>query len=248
MAIRDSWRRALLFSGLVDDSETGNPDYLARPEPPAPPIEPSAPPAGPPAWAPTSPEPAWAPTDHEPAENPTAGYHAADAGPIVVRRIGAPDDYASPAPAYGGAPEAGIDARVQPAPPAPPPSPSPWVAPDPPPPSPSPSPWVAAAPGPPPAPAPMRDVAVHRILPRSFNEAQTLADRFKAGTPVVLDLQGVETDLAKRLIGFASGLTYGLDGSMERLDGRVFLLVPIHVEVPAGQRARLAAQGSLNRV
>jgi cell division inhibitor SepF len=64
---------------------------------------------------------------------------------------------------------------------------------------------------------------------------------------VVLDLQGVETDLAKRLIGFASGLTYGRDGSMERLGDRVFLLVPRDVEMPAGQRARLAAQGSLNR-
>lgn len=90
-----------------------------------------------------------------------------------------------------------------------------------------------------------REVSVHRVAPRSFNDAQQVADRFKASIPVVLDMEGVDADLAKRLIGFASGLTYGLDGAMERLDGRVFLLVPPGVEIPAAQRARLAAQGSL---
>jgi cell division inhibitor SepF len=96
-------------------------------------------------------------------------------------------------------------------------------------------------------PQPPRDVSVLRVAPRSFDDAQQVADRFKAATPVVLDLQDIENDLAKRLIGFASGLTYGLDGGMERLDQRVFLLTPRGVEIPPAQRARLAAQGSLGR-
>jgi cell division inhibitor SepF len=210
MAIRDSWRRALVFSGLVGDSDGSTPDYLVRFEP-----EPE----------PSAPEPDATP-------EPTDDYQPAGAEQIVVRRMGAPAAYAPPPPAYAAAPE--------PAPAPPPPAP---VAPA----APAPAPPPPVVPPPHPASPPTRDVPVHRILPRSFNDAQPLADRFKAGGPVVLDLQGVETDLAKRLIGFASGLTYGRDGSMERLGDRVFLLVPRDVEMPAGQRARLAAQGSLNR-
>jgi len=121
--------------------------------------------------------------------------------------------------------------------------PIPTTAPGPPQPVWTPSQPVVEVPAP--APLPLREVSVHRVTPRSFNDAQQVADRFKDRSPVILDLRGVESDLAKRLIGFASGLTYGLDGGMERLDDRVFLLVPRGVEIPPAQRARLAAQGSL---
>ena len=57
---------------------------------------------------------------------------------------------------------------------------------------------------------------VHLILPRSFNDAQQLADRFKIGVPVILNLQSADAELSKRLIDFASGLTYALDGGMQR--------------------------------
>jgi cell division inhibitor SepF len=84
---------------------------------------------------------------------------------------------------------------------------------------------------------------VHLVVPRSFNDAQQIADRFKAGNPVILNLQGADTDLSKRLIDFASGLTYALDGSMQRVADKVFLLTPRNVELSAEERARALERG-----
>jgi cell division inhibitor SepF len=81
-------------------------------------------------------------------------------------------------------------------------------------------------------------VRVHLVLPRSFNDAQQIADRFKDSVPVILNLQNADTELSKRLIDFASGLTYALDGSMQRVADKVFLLTPRNVEVSAEERAR----------
>jgi cell division inhibitor SepF len=86
-------------------------------------------------------------------------------------------------------------------------------------------------------------VKVHLILPRSFNDAQQIADRFKDGVPVILNLQSSDQDLSKRLIDFASGLTYALDGGMQRIADKVFLLTPRNVEVSAEERARMIERG-----
>src|SRR5574340_1544554 len=79
---------------------------------------------------------------------------------------------------------------------------------------------------------------VHLVVPRSFNDAKQIADRFKAQIPVILNLQGADTELSKRLLDFASGLTYALDGSMQRVADRVFLLTARNVELSAEERAR----------
>jgi len=81
---------------------------------------------------------------------------------------------------------------------------------------------------------------VHLVLPRSFNDAQQIADRYKQGIPVILNLQNADTELSKRLIDFASGLTYALNGGMQRVADKVFLLTPRNVEVSAEQRAAIA--------
>src|SRR5262245_51167520 len=96
-----------------------------------------------------------------------------------------------------------------------------------------PTPMVAAVPS----------VRVHLVLPRSFNDAQQIADRFKAGIPVILNLQGCDAELSKRLIDFTSGLTYALDGGMQRVADKVFLLTPRNVEVSAEERARMLESG-----
>jgi cell division inhibitor SepF len=92
-----------------------------------------------------------------------------------------------------------------------------------------------------------RDVRVHLVIPKSFNDAQDVADKFKDSIPVILNLQGSDTDLSKRLIDFASGLTYALDGGMQRIADKVFLLTPRNVEVSAEERARLIEKGFFNQ-
>ena len=91
------------------------------------------------------------------------------------------------------------------------------------------------------------DVRVHLVIPKSFNDAQQVADRFKDSIPVILNLQNTETDLAKRLIDFASGLTYALDGGMQRIADKVFMLTPRNVEISAEERARLIEKGFFNQ-
>jgi cell division inhibitor SepF len=91
------------------------------------------------------------------------------------------------------------------------------------------------------------DVRVHLVLPKSFNDAQQVADRFKDSVPVILNLQGVETDLSKRLIDFASGLTYALDGGMQRIADKVFMLTPRNVQISAEEKARLIEKGFFNQ-
>jgi cell division inhibitor SepF len=88
---------------------------------------------------------------------------------------------------------------------------------------------------------------VHLVIPKSFNDAQQVADQFKEEVPVILNLQGTDTDLSKRLIDFASGLTYALDGGMQRIADKVFLLTPRNVEVSAEERARLIEKSFFNQ-
>jgi cell division inhibitor SepF len=91
------------------------------------------------------------------------------------------------------------------------------------------------------------DVQVHLVTPTSFNDAQEVADRFKRAVPVILNLQTTESDLAKRLIDFASGLTYAMDGGMQKIAEKTFLLTPRNVEVSAEEKARLVEKGFFNQ-
>jgi cell division inhibitor SepF len=91
------------------------------------------------------------------------------------------------------------------------------------------------------------EVRVHLVVPKSFNDAQQVADRFKDSIPVVLNLQGAEHDLSKRMIDFASGLTYALDGGMQRIADKVFMLTPRNVEISAEERAQLIEKGFFNQ-
>jgi len=94
-----------------------------------------------------------------------------------------------------------------------------------------------------PRPTAVPSVRVHLVVPHTFQDAQQIADRFKEGIPVILNLQGADQELSKRLIDFTSGLTYALDGGMQRVADKVFLLTPRNVEVSAEERARLLESG-----
>lgn len=91
-------------------------------------------------------------------------------------------------------------------------------------------------------------VRVHIVEPRSFNDAQQIGDKFKANIPVIINLQTSDAEISKRLIDFASGLTYGLDGGMQRIAEKVFLLTPSNVEVSAEERRRLQERGFFNQL
>ena len=84
---------------------------------------------------------------------------------------------------------------------------------------------------------------VHLVVPRGFNDAKQIADRFKRSVPVIVNLQDADVELSKRLIDFASGLTYALNGSMQRIADKVFLLTPPNIEVSAEERAKALERG-----
>jgi cell division inhibitor SepF len=90
---------------------------------------------------------------------------------------------------------------------------------------------------------PTQHQKVHALAPTGFNDAKEIGDRLKNGQPVIVNLQGVDRDLARRLIDFASGLTYGLGGSMEKVAESVFLLAPSNVEVSPEEKRRLQERG-----
>ncbi len=69
------------------------------------------------------------------------------------------------------------------------------------------------------------------IHPRTYNEAKTIGEAFRDGTPVIMNLSDMGDADAKRLVDFAAGLVFGLHGTIERVTSKVFLLSPVHVEV-----------------
>ena len=91
------------------------------------------------------------------------------------------------------------------------------------------------------------DLQVHLVIPRNFNDAQQVADQFKRSVPVILNLQTADHELSKRMIDFCSGLTYALDGGMQRIAEKMFLLTPRNVDVSAEEKARLIDKGFFNQ-
>lgn len=86
-------------------------------------------------------------------------------------------------------------------------------------------------------------VKPHIVVPESFNDAQQVGDWFRKRQPVILNLQGLDRDLARRLLDFASGVAYGLAGRVEKVAAQVYLLTPADVEIPADERDRLRDRG-----
>ena len=92
-------------------------------------------------------------------------------------------------------------------------------------------------------PVPASGMKMHIVEPKSFTEVQAIADKFKKGTPVIMNMSLTSPDLAKRLLDFASGLTYGLDGGLQKVSDKVFMLTPHNVEVSDADRRRLRDTG-----
>ena len=69
------------------------------------------------------------------------------------------------------------------------------------------------------------------VHPRQYRDAQVIAESFREGVPVIINLSQMSDGDARRLIDFASGLSQGLYGKIERVTSKVFLLSPAHVVV-----------------
>ena len=91
---------------------------------------------------------------------------------------------------------------------------------------------------------------IYRITtlhPRTYNEARTIGEHFREGTPVIMNLTEMDDTDAKRLVDFAAGLIFGLRGSIERVTNKVFLLTPANVEITAEDKSRIAEGGFFNQ-
>ena len=73
-----------------------------------------------------------------------------------------------------------------------------------------------------------RIVTLH---PRTYSEARSIGEQYRQGNPVIMNLSDMEETERKRLVDFASGLVFGLHGSIERVTSKVFLLSPENVSV-----------------
>lgn len=81
------------------------------------------------------------------------------------------------------------------------------------------------------------------LRPKDYGEARTIGERFREGTPVIMDLVTMDNADAKRLVDFAAGLAFALRGSFDKVATKVFLLSPADVDVTAEQRRRIAEAG-----
>lgn len=109
-------------------------------------------------------------------------------------------------------------------------------------------PVLAPAPPPPQEREPsQRGAKVHVTNPTTFNDVEEVGERFRNGIPVIMNLAGSSESVAKRMLDFASGLIFGLDGRIERVGDRVFLLTPLGLEVSSEERRRLGERGFFNQ-
>jgi len=91
-------------------------------------------------------------------------------------------------------------------------------------------------------------ISLHVVEPRSFNDAKEIGDRLKVNSPVVMNLQRADATLARRLVDFASGLTYMANGTIRPIGERIFLLTPPNVEVSAEEaREMMTDRGFFNQ-
>lgn len=87
---------------------------------------------------------------------------------------------------------------------------------------------------------------VHVVEPRIYDDAQEFADRLKSGVPVIINLRLTEPKHAPKILHFASGLVYGLNGRMQKVADAVYLITPFNVEISADEKRRLAEHGFFN--
>lgn len=76
-----------------------------------------------------------------------------------------------------------------------------------------------------------RQLEIVVLQPKTFDDARASADYLKMRRPVVVNLRGTHSDLARRIVDFTSGVTYALDGHLLRVGEEIFLFTPNHVVI-----------------
>ena len=99
--------------------------------------------------------------------------------------------------------------------------------------------------------APQLDLpTLDRIItlhPRYYNEARTIGEHYREGNPVIINLTEMDESEHKRLVDFASGLAFGLHGTIERVTKKVFLLSPANVSVSSEDKSAAAQASFFNQ-
>jgi cell division inhibitor SepF len=85
------------------------------------------------------------------------------------------------------------------------------------------------------------------LHPRSYSEARQMAEHYRQGNPVIINLDDMDESERKRLVDFASGLAFGLQGGIERIASRVFLISPANVSVRTEDKAAYAQASFFNQ-
>lgn len=85
-------------------------------------------------------------------------------------------------------------------------------------------------------PTAQKQMKVMVVEPVAFDDAQKVADHLRTRKPVVINLEGTDKDVAKRMIDFISGTTYALNGSIQKIGSHIFLCAPNNVDVAYSSR------------
>lgn len=91
--------------------------------------------------------------------------------------------------------------------------------------------------------AAVQTTKVHIATPLVFSDAQEIGEKFRSGQPVLMNVRQAERELIKRLVDFSSGLVFGLNGDIKKVADKVFLLMPINVDLAPEEEHRLRDKG-----
>ncbi len=88
---------------------------------------------------------------------------------------------------------------------------------------------------------------IQTVKPRTYSDARMIGEAFRQGIPVIMNLTEMADADAKRLVDFAAGLTFGLEGAIERVTTSVFLMSPAHVEIGVEAEQPVAEHSPFNQ-
>ncbi|MFM8894521.1 MAG: cell division protein SepF [Actinomycetales bacterium] len=88
---------------------------------------------------------------------------------------------------------------------------------------------------------------IETVHPRSYNDARRIGEDYREGIPVIMNLSELDDGDAKRIVDFAAGLVFALNGKIERITKGVFLLSPANVDLGDEARAQVEQDGFYNQ-